>query len=170
MHWKFVKVQFIGIYTNLNNWTAKKMTVLNERINFSGVVDRGFKNFVLDCLVLDLDMTPYVNDFTVLATTSHIGGLWEREPDHNTLTWVGWLEPACHYSPEFQCDTIRVCRPPVQVPHASTSWWRGAPLNRCPQIPGTTWHTHLTFCTHVRSSMKWASRALNVMEDLAGSN
>ena len=45
-----------------------------------------------------------------------------------------------------------------------------APLNRIPKIVGVTLDTHFTFGPHARYCVKQASRALNIMKALAGSN
>ena len=45
-----------------------------------------------------------------------------------------------------------------------------APLNRTLKILGVTLDTHFIFGPHARYFVEWASKALNIMKDLAGAN
>ena len=111
-------------------------------------------------------MTSYANDFTL-----HI---LEAEARANQLccTLVRWADgKQLAIAPQkssvilFTSDTHQSrLHPQVRIGDAV------APLNRTPKIQGVTLDTLFTFSPHARDCVERASRALNVMNALAGSN
>ena len=128
-------------------------------------------HFVSDCPIPDLDMTSYVGDFTLLASAPSIVEA-EVRADQLCSTLVRWADgKQLAMDPQISSVTLHTSdthqsrlHPQVRIGDAVT------PLNRTPKILGVTLDTLFTFDPHTRNCVERASRALNVMEALAGSS
>ena len=114
---------------------------------------------VFDCLIPDFDMTSWADDFCCIAgprfgepilQTCMSGPISMRYRDwrggqliDDHLGEIGkWESPAC-CSSEVLCDPFHILVPlsDCQVRVCNEV----APLNRCSEILGVTWHTHFNF-------------------------
>ena len=130
-----------------------------------------FNHFVSDCPIPDLDMTSYSDDFTLLASAPDIMeakaranqllSFLVRRADGKQLT----IAPQKSSVTLFTSDTHQSrLHPQVRIGDAV------APLKQTSKIMGVMLDTHFTFGFHIRDFVERASRALNVMKTLAGSN
>ena len=128
-----------------------------------------FNNFVSDFPITDLYMTSYADDLSLLASAPSIVEA-QAIANHLCSTLMRWahgkkLAIAFQKSSValFTSDTQQsLLHPLVRIGD------RVAPFNGTLKILGVTLDTHFTFGPHARDCVEGVSRALNVMEALAG--
>ena len=126
-----------------------------------------FNHFVSDCSIPDVDMTPYADDFTLLASAPSIV---KAETSANQLCaiLVRWADGE-QLAIAPQKSSVTLFTSVTHQPRLNPQERIGdavPPLNRTPKILGVTLGTHFTFGPHDRDCVERASRVLIVMKAL----